>query len=54
MLKDKDQASFPCKRHYIYVDVVHFKRAVFLYRTVQEKRLIAREVLWYYMGFFLC
>jgi hypothetical protein len=41
-LKDKDQASFRCKRHYIYVDIVYYTRAVYLYCTVQEKRLIAR------------
>lgn len=54
MLKDKDQASFRCKQHYIYDDVVYCTRAVYLYRTVQQKRLIAREVLSYYMRFFLC
>jgi len=46
MLKDKDQASFRCKRHYIYVDVVCCTRVVYLYCTVEEKQWIAREVLY--------
>jgi len=46
MLKGKDQASLRCKLHYIYVAVVYCTRAVYLYCTVQEKGLIAREVLY--------